>query len=60
MTEVFLIVSGITIIADINRNCANSANLTAVNEEQWVSATVKWNRSAVNVRVDGRSKLYNA
>jgi len=60
MTEVFLIGSDITIIADINRNCTNSANWTAVNEEEWFSATVKWSRCAVIVCVEGRSKPYNA
>ena len=60
MTEVFLIGPGITIIADINRNCTNSANWTAVNEEEWVRAKVKWRRCALIMFVDGRSKLYNA
>jgi hypothetical protein len=60
MTEVFLLGPGITVIADINCNCTNSANWTAVNEEEWVCAKVKWSRWAVIMCVDGRNKLYNA
>jgi hypothetical protein len=55
LSEVLVIGSGITIIADINLNCTNSANWTVAYEVEWLSVRVKWRRFRIAVCVDDRN-----